>query len=145
MSFFDSLDLLPEDPIFSVPRLFAADSRFHKVNLGIGSYKDAEGASYVLDCVRDAEAALLSKKIKQRISSYRRRSIVFKIDRDIDFWKIAFRIFFWWYFFRANGWRNKCFISWSSVSLQNICDTIYLPNSSWPNHKLVFTKSGFKS
>src|SRR4051812_42215976 len=62
MSFCDSLSLLPEDPILGIPKLFAADPRPHKVNLGVGSYKDSEGASYVLDCVRDAEASLFTKK-----------------------------------------------------------------------------------
>src|SRR5262245_58593380 len=65
MSIFHSLQLQPEDPIFGISKLFAADPRPHKVNLSVGSYLDTEGQPFILDCVRDAEAGLIKKNLSK--------------------------------------------------------------------------------
>lgn len=57
-SFFETVELLPEDSILSVPIAFKADNRPKKVNLGVGSYRDALGNPYTLVSIRDAEAIL---------------------------------------------------------------------------------------
>jgi aspartate aminotransferase len=46
----------PPDPILGLSSAFAADDRPNKLNLGVGEYRDATGATPVLDVVRTAEA-----------------------------------------------------------------------------------------
>src|SRR5580692_6394438 len=65
MSYFNTIDQMPEDPILGLPLIFAADNRSTKVNLGIGSYKDAQGKPQVLDCVRRAEKEILEKNLNK--------------------------------------------------------------------------------
>lgn len=62
MSFFDTIELLPEDPILGLPIIFNADKHPQKVNLGIGAYADSEGKPYILTTVRDVEKGILSSE-----------------------------------------------------------------------------------
>ncbi len=61
MSLFEHLDAYAGDPILSLNEAYQADTRAHKVNLSIGIYFDNEGRVPVLDCVRKAEAQMLTE------------------------------------------------------------------------------------
>lgn len=56
---FSALAPIPPDPILGMAQLFAADPSPHKVDLGIGIYKDESGAAPVLASVKAAEQWLL--------------------------------------------------------------------------------------
>jgi aromatic-amino-acid transaminase len=58
---FGHLDAYAGDPILSLNEAFQKDARADKVNLSIGIYFDDAGRIPVLDCVRQAEAALLAE------------------------------------------------------------------------------------
>ena len=58
---FGHLDAYAGDPILSLNEAFQKDPRADKVNLSIGIYFDDAGRIPVLDCVRQAEAALLAE------------------------------------------------------------------------------------
>ena len=58
MSFFNDVEMLPEDPVFGLPILFKADSRPHKVDLGVGTYEDSEGKPFLLTSVREVDLLL---------------------------------------------------------------------------------------
>jgi len=60
MSLFSQVEMAPRDPILGLTEQFAADTRPHKVNLGVGVYLDAQGKIPVLDCVAQAEKAQLA-------------------------------------------------------------------------------------
>lgn len=49
----------PPDPILSLIRQYHADPRPGKIDLGVGVYRDASGATPVLDVVREAERRLV--------------------------------------------------------------------------------------
>jgi aromatic-amino-acid transaminase len=55
-----AVPMAPKDPILGVTETFNADPNPHKVNLGVGIYYDDGGRVPVLECVRQAEAQLLS-------------------------------------------------------------------------------------
>jgi len=55
----ENISAAPADPILGLNDEFNSDSRSHKVNLGIGVYKDANGTTPVLTSVKKAEAELL--------------------------------------------------------------------------------------
>lgn len=62
-SLFDSLEILPEDPILGLAPFYQNDKRKEKVNLGIGTYKDEHGSAFVFSAVKEAEKELLDKRL----------------------------------------------------------------------------------
>ena len=60
---FDSLQPLPPDPILGLNAAFKADSNPKKVDLGIGVYKDEDGATPVMKAVKEAEKRILDSQI----------------------------------------------------------------------------------
>jgi aspartate aminotransferase len=61
MSFFESVSLQPNDPVMGLNLLFAKEKNPLKVNLGVGTYKDENGQSIVMRCIREAEALVYEK------------------------------------------------------------------------------------
>lgn len=59
---FESLPLLPADPILGLSAAFAEDTAAHKVDLGVGVYKNDSGQTPVLACVRAAEERRLARE-----------------------------------------------------------------------------------
>ena len=56
--FFPGIETAPDDPILGLTDAFRKDSRPEKVNLGVGVFVDANGATPVPECVRRAERLL---------------------------------------------------------------------------------------
>lgn len=54
-----NVEAAPADAILGLTEAFKADSRFAKVNLGVGVYKDEEGHTPILRSVKKAERILL--------------------------------------------------------------------------------------
>lgn len=59
---FDSLEQLPPDAIIGIMAMFRVDNSDSKVDLSVGVYQDDTGLTPVLDCVRQAEQALLTEQ-----------------------------------------------------------------------------------
>lgn len=59
---FQQLEELDPDPILGVMARYRADTHVDKVDLGVGVYRDADGHTPVLDCVRRAEQLVLSEQ-----------------------------------------------------------------------------------
>ncbi len=60
MALFDRVEMAPRDPILGLNEQYLADTRGHKVNLGVGVYFDANGKLPLLDCVAAAEQQLVA-------------------------------------------------------------------------------------
>jgi aromatic-amino-acid transaminase len=57
MSLFSAVEMAPRDPILGLNEAFNADTRSHKVNLGVGVYYNEEGRIPLLRAVAEAEKA----------------------------------------------------------------------------------------
>lgn len=57
---FDALEVQQPDALLSLIRLFREDPRADKIDLGVGVYRDAAGATPVFEAVKQAEALLLA-------------------------------------------------------------------------------------
>ncbi|WP_095107677.1 amino acid aminotransferase [Pseudomonas sp. Irchel 3E20] len=55
MSLFSAVEMAPRDPILGLNEAFNADTRTHKVNLGVGVYCNEEGKIPLLRAVAEAE------------------------------------------------------------------------------------------
>ncbi len=59
---FDRLEAAPPDPILGLTAAFREDPRPHKINLGVGIYKDETGETPVMKSVKKAEQRLVDKE-----------------------------------------------------------------------------------
>lgn len=142
MSFFNEVTLLPDDPILSLPLLFAADPRSTKLNLGIGSYKTADGLPMVLTSVKKAEGQLLQKLTNKEY---------LPIDGDKEFLNYSLQLLFGAdspvlqankvYAAQTVGGSGALRIGGEFLA-QQISKTVFLSQPSWSNHKTIFEKSG---
>jgi aspartate/tyrosine/aromatic aminotransferase len=144
MPFFETLELLPQDPLFSIPILFAADSRPYKVNLGIGAYRNAEGKPKVLDTVKKAEQRLLEKGQNKEY---------LPIDGDPEFRNALLPIIFGEKIMQAD--EGEVFAAQSvggtgalrvlSEFLYKVSNKkIFVSDPTWDNHKRIFKHAGFE-
>jgi aspartate aminotransferase len=56
---FETLSMAPADPILGLTEAFRNETNPHKVNLGVGVFKDAHGKTPTLSSVKKAEARIL--------------------------------------------------------------------------------------
>jgi aspartate aminotransferase len=59
---FDSLPLAPPDAILGLAEAFKQDPNPRKINLSVGVYKDEQGNTPILACVKEAERRLLASE-----------------------------------------------------------------------------------
>lgn len=59
---FETLEALPADAILGIMALYRADKDRNKVDLSVGVYQDEAGCTPVLECVKQAEAAILAEQ-----------------------------------------------------------------------------------
>jgi aspartate aminotransferase len=137
----------PPDAILGVTEAFKADTNPLKINLGVGAYRGDDGKPFVLDAVRQAEAAIAEKKLDKEYAG---------IGGVPDFTKLAIEL--------ALGKNHPKIEAGESITVQGISGTgalrvgaeflskffpfpggdkaIYLPNPSWGNHKPIFGHAG---
>ena len=66
---FSSLPLAPPDAILGLMDAFKLDKNPHKINLSVGVYKDEQGNTPILACVKESEKRLFaSEKSKGYLS-----------------------------------------------------------------------------
>jgi aspartate/tyrosine/aromatic aminotransferase len=144
MSFFETVTQLPDDAILQLPIAFAADPRPNKVNLGIGSYRDAAGKSMELTCVRKAEKVLAAREVSKEylpiegLESFLQASAELVFGKDI-----------------VKGLKGTLFLAQGlggtgslrlggEFLVQETSKAIFIPSPSWPNHKAIFGRCGLK-
>jgi aspartate aminotransferase len=67
---FEQISLLNPDPILGLMAKFRGDPAAHKVDLGVGVFRDLTGNTPILDCVRRAERTVLeSQTTKSYVSA----------------------------------------------------------------------------
>jgi aspartate aminotransferase len=142
MSFFKSVELLPEDPILSLPIYFAADAHPKKVNLGIGAYKDAQGKPAVLSCVRKAEKIIFDQNLnKEYLPIEGNKAYISSLSQlafgsDLNN-KLADRMFA----VQTVGGTGGLSIA-GDFFFHNLSKTVQLSDPTWPNHRPIFRYAG---
>ncbi len=140
---FESISAAPADPILGLADLFRADDRLHKINLGIGVYKDETGKTPVLTSVKKAEQYLLENETTKNYLS---------IDGLADFARCTQALLF------GNespiiaaeractaqtpGGTGALRVAADFLAAQTSVKRVWVSNPSWPNHKNVFNAAG---
>ncbi|WP_065649686.1 MULTISPECIES: amino acid aminotransferase [Pantoea] len=142
---FESISAAPADPILGLADLFRADDRPHKINLGIGVYKDETGKTPVLTSVKKAEQYLLENETTKNYLS---------IDGLPDFARCTQALLF------GNdspliaagractaqtpGGTGALRVAADFLATQTGVKRVWVSNPSWPNHKNVFNAAGLE-
>ncbi|MCB1111638.1 MAG: aspartate/tyrosine/aromatic aminotransferase [Chlamydiales bacterium] len=144
MSFFESIEMLPDDPILSITPLYAADPRPHKANLGVGSYKNADGNPLVLNCVKKAEETILKQNLNKEylpidgLAELRRHSLSLIFGNNNAAIKNG-------EIYNAQTIGASGALRVGAEFLAEKGDrTVYLSHPSWSNHRSIFSQAGHK-
>lgn len=142
MSRFQGLSLLPEDPILRLPTAYARDPNPQKVNLGVGSYRTAEGNPLVLQCVKEAEFQLLSEFSDKEylpiegFSPFIRAvlQLIFGVAHTASFSEHLCGV-------QTIGGAGALRLA-GEFLVQLGCQRIFIPHPSWINHSSLFKRAG---
>lgn len=140
MSFFRSVELLPDDPILKLPIAFAADTRKLKVNLGIGVYKNAQGQSHVLSCVRKAEEKLIQSQLnKEYLPIQGDQNYIQECTKLILGQDCEERMFV----AQSVGGTSALRIGGDLIFFNKLTPNLFVADPTWPNHHQIFSRAGF--
>jgi len=143
--FFSEIEAAPADPILGLTEAYRKDPRPNKVNLGVGAYKDDQGNTPVLECIRRAERLLCES---ERTKGYT------PISGPAEYGAAVAELVFGADF---HGLTTNCVAAAQTPGgtgalrvgaefLQTFHPemTLWLPNPTWGNHKNIFTRAGCK-
>lgn len=142
---FEKITAAPADPILGLTELFRADARPHKINLGIGVYKDETGKTPVLTSVKKAEQLLLETETSKNYLGIDGLPAFASCTQELLFGKqnpiIAGQ--------RARtaqtpGGTGALRVAAEFIAHQTSAKRIWISNPSWPNHKNVFGAVGLQ-
>lgn len=144
MSLFDFIVESPPDAIFGLTATYQADPRPHKVNLMVGYYKTEGLKTPVLETVKKSEKYLAEKcGSKEYLSFTGERSFLECTG------KLVFGDALWhdashrMYAAQSIGGTGGLKVGGDFLK-QEVSDLIHISEPTWPNHRGVFTRSGFK-
>lgn len=140
---FENIPAAPADPILGLADLFRADERPHKINLGIGVYKDESGNTPVLTSVKKAEQYLLEHETSKNylsidgIAAFGEQTLALLLGRDnpIISAKRAHAA-------QTPGGTGALRVAADFLANKTEAKRIWVSNPSWPNHKSVFNAAG---
>lgn len=143
---FEKVPAAPADPILGLTEEFKNDSRAHKINLGVGIYKNEDGQTPVLATVKKAEAALLeSEKTKSYLTiegtaeyGLAVQKLLFGADSNIVTNKLAKTA-------QAPGGTGALRVAGEFIKRELDANKIWISNPTWANHIGVFTAAGLET
>lgn len=138
-SFFSSLPPQPADPLLKLIGDFAADPRSGKIDLGVGVYRSADGATPVLAAVKEAEKRLLASQTSKSYLGpegnvgFNRalKALVFGADSD------AVCV-------QTPGGTGALRLAMDVIARTNADTRVWVGEPTWPNHHALLTATGLK-
>jgi aromatic-amino-acid transaminase len=140
---FSQVSQAPADPILGLTDAFKADPRAHKVNLGVGIYKDEAGQTPVLTSVKKAEAKLLEvEKSKnylgiEGVEAYNKvvQTLLFGENSSLVTNNRVVTA-------QAPGGTGALRVAAEFLSTNTTSKTIWVSNPTWANHQNIFETAG---
>lgn len=135
----------PPDAILGITEAFKADTASHKINLGVGAYRDNEGKPFVLNTVREAEQRVVGKKLDKEYAPITGLSNFYTAAAELAYGSDSAPI-------KENRLAVTQTISGTGalrVGAEFLAKflpskKILLPSPSWANHKAVFSAAGLE-
>jgi Aspartate/tyrosine/aromatic aminotransferase len=143
---FEKVTAAPADPILGLTEEFRKDTRSHKINLGVGIYKNEAGDTPILNSVKKAEKILLeTEKSKNYLTiegsaEYGQlvQQLLFGAEHEIVTSQRAKTA-------QAPGGTGALRIGAEFLSRQKLCRKVWISNPTWVNHFQVFGAAGLET
>ncbi len=140
---FDSLPLAPPDAILGLMEAFKQDPNPHKINLSVGVYKDEQGNTPILNCVKEAERRLLaSEQSKGYLSieghpkySALVQELLFGPDHEVVTSKRAVTA-------QTPGGTGSLRVAADFLRKSFPKSKVWLSKPTWANHAAIFSAAG---
>ena len=140
---FENIKAAPADPILGLGEAFKSETRANKINLGIGIYKDAQGATPIMRAVKEAETRLLAKENSKNylgidgIADYNQRTkaLLFGADSQIIAQDRVRTV-------QSLGGTGALRIAAEFIKRQTKAQNVWISTPTWPNHNAIFNAVG---
>jgi aspartate aminotransferase len=131
------------DPILGLSKLFNADPRSDKIDLGVGVYKDDSGNTPIMRAVKKAEARLHNEQTSKVYTSLPGPELFRDAMRDLVLADAvpAERVAT----LQTPGGTGAIRQVLESVKMINPDSTVWISDPSWPTHLSMATHMGFKT
>ena len=131
------------DPILGLSKLFNADPRTDKIDLGVGVYKDDSGNTPIMRAVKKAEARLHNEQTSKVYTSLPGPELFRDAMRDLVLADAvpAERVAT----LQTPGGTGAIRQVLESVKMINPDCTVWISDPSWPTHLSMATHMGFKT
>jgi aspartate/tyrosine/aromatic aminotransferase len=142
---FERITPAPPDAILGLTDAFKKDRNPHKINLGVGVYKDASGRTPVLSSVKEAQRRIdASETTKSYLPiegspeyAAATQRLLFGADQPLASNGQAVTV-------QAPGGTGALRVAADFVQRFSPHATAWLSNPTWPNHPSVFQSAGLK-
>ena len=142
---FDGLDAASPDPILGLTEAFKKDPNPHRINLGVGEYKDALGHTPILRTVKKAEARLLENEQTKiylpidGLAEYNRhvQTLVFGASHGVLADRRAVTA-------QTPGGTAALRVAADLIAGLRTAGKVWLSDPTWPNHTGVFSSAGIE-
>ena len=141
---FSEMATAPADPILGLTGAFQADARSPKANLGVGVFKDAEGRTPVLACVKEAEKRLLKKETTKTyapiagVPGYAEVVAPLVFGEDVAAARKPAVV-------QSPGGTGALRLGAELLKMARPGSAVWIPEPSWGNHKALFSAAGFET
>jgi aspartate aminotransferase len=137
---FETLSPAPPDAIFGLTEAFAADTNPEKINLAAGVYKDAQGQTPVLACVKEAERRLVENETTKTylgiegLADYRDQARQLIFANAVAAERVAI--------VQTPGGTGGLRVAADFLATHLPAATVWLSNPTWENHVSIFNAAG---
>ncbi len=143
--FFDRIEAAPADPILGISEAFKKDPRADKINLSVGVYKNENGETEILKCVKKAEKILLDSENTKSylpisgLPEYGRfaRDLIFGHGHEYVDGGKAVSV-------HCPGGTGALRIGCDFIHQQNVATTVWISDPTWANHYQIAQSAGLK-
>jgi aromatic-amino-acid transaminase len=133
----------PEDKILGLSKLFRADPRDTKIDLGVGVYKDANGNTPIMAAVKQAEQRLWSEETTKAYTAligdgaYHTAMADLILGDAVPRDRVSFA--------HTPGGTGAIRQILELVKMATPDATVWMSNPTWPNHPSIINHLGLKS
>ena len=140
-----NIEAAPADAILGLTEAFKKDTRPNKVNLGVGVYKDDQGVTPILKCVKTAEQRLVETQTTKGYlpisgdPAYAAnvQKLLFGADNEVIASGRASTL-------HAPGGTGALRVGAELLKQFNPDATLWVSTPTWANHKGIFGAAGFE-
>jgi aspartate aminotransferase len=129
----------PKDPILGISEKYNADPKPHKINLGVGAYRDDDGKPVVLNCVREAESRVAGTHFMEYLpigglKDFVSESVKLAYGDDVPLKNVAA--------VQSLSGTGSCrlFADFQRRFMPH--SAIYIPSPTWSNHHNIWADAG---